>query len=106
MLVQYCITSETQVMALKWPATTSATEIKAKRLQKSSSLETKLLIVKRHEGSERANSIARFLQLPHSSVFAIIKQAADVKKAGERTSILMAITLTVTKKSVLYIYIG
>lgn len=80
-------------MASKHPATTSAAEIKAKRPRKSLSLEKKQ-IVKRHEEGEGANSIAKFLQLPQSTVSTIIKQAPNVKKVGETASTLMAKTLT------------
>ncbi|MPC92342.1 CENPB DNA-binding domain-containing protein 1 [Portunus trituberculatus] len=81
-------------MSSKQAAISSAGELKTKRPRKNLSLEKKFEIVKRHEGAERANFIARTMQLSHSTVSTIIKQAESVKKTGETASTLIANMLT------------
>ncbi|MPC90365.1 hypothetical protein E2C01_085346 [Portunus trituberculatus] len=65
-------------MSSKWPATPSAGEWKAKKTRKSLSSEIKL-----QEEGGGASFITRTLQVPQSTVSTVIKQATNVKKAGE-----------------------
>ena len=81
-------------MAPKRPASSSDKSEKAKKKRKSLNLEVKLGILKRHEGGEGPNSIARALGLAQSTVSTIIKNASAVKKAGETCTTLMAKTTT------------
>ncbi|XP_076031180.1 putative CENPB DNA-binding domain-containing protein 1 [Oratosquilla oratoria] len=80
-------------MASKRPATTTG-EMKPKRPRENLLLETTIEIVKHYNGDEGANSIARILQPPQSTVSTIIEQGDSVKKVGETASTLMAKTLT------------
>ena len=61
-------------MASKRPASSTVTDVKPKRARKSLNLEMKLVIVRRHEGGEGTNFIARTLGLPQSTVSTVIKK--------------------------------
>ncbi|KAK3892928.1 hypothetical protein Pcinc_003234 [Petrolisthes cinctipes] len=64
-------------------------------IRKGMTLETKVTILKHHEGGEGVNAIALSLGLPQLSVSTVLKNATNIKKAGETCTTLMEQPLSI-----------
>ena len=57
-----------------------------KKARKALSLETKMKVIKEYEGGKKVNSIARDLQLSHSTVSTILKDKERIKEGRRERS--------------------
>uniref|UniRef100_A0A0L8HKQ7 HTH psq-type domain-containing protein n=1 Tax=Octopus bimaculoides TaxID=37653 RepID=A0A0L8HKQ7_OCTBM len=77
-----------------WRKLSSSTPQTAKKQRKAIDLDTKMMVIREHEGGKKVNEIAHELKLSHSTVTTISKDKERIREAVKGSASMRSTVMT------------